>query len=96
MRGNTAHDDLCAQKSEHSKFMAAWAWKREHLPDKLRFYRPYRHPLDASAETGASAQELIIHQGKFEHEGFASTGEAPPALSQFCYSQLLSFTSRLL
>lgn len=63
--------------SEHSKFMAAWAWKREHLPDKLRFRRPYRHPFEGNAQMGGLGQELVIHQSKFEHEGFASTGVGP-------------------
>ncbi|GAX77181.1 hypothetical protein CEUSTIGMA_g4627.t1 [Chlamydomonas eustigma] len=48
------------------RFYTSWAWKREHLPDRLRFKRPYIHKL----ENGVS---LKINQAMFKAEGFAST-----------------------
>jgi predicted nicotinamide N-methyase len=46
-------------------WLRAWAWKREHRPDKVRFARPYLHPFGDGS--------LTIHQQRFQAEGFAST-----------------------
>ncbi|CAG9461925.1 unnamed protein product [Pedinophyceae sp. YPF-701] len=57
-------------------FMRAWAWKREHLPDRARFHKPYKYDLngggvsDAGRDVGA---QLTIEQAPFGPEGFAST-----------------------
>jgi hypothetical protein len=58
-----APDDL-------ADFYQAWSWKREHLPDRDRFKRPYSYQLDEGSE------KLRIKQARFEATGFASTGEA--------------------
>lgn len=62
--------------SPFNKFLRAWAWKREHLPDKLRFRKPYKYPFDALHLNPEDIQQhafLTIHQGKYQAEGFAST-----------------------
>lgn len=46
-------------------------WKREHMSDEDRFYRPYRHVLGAGR--CSSAPELELEQRPFGPEGFAST-----------------------
>lgn len=50
-----------------SKFLRAWAWKREHRPDKVRFDKPYIHNMVQPCTT------LTLKQSKFDAEGFAST-----------------------
>lgn len=52
-------------------WLQAWAWKREHRPDKVRFYRPYKYPLQLPGSEEPSP--LTIHQAPFSAEGFAST-----------------------
>lgn len=37
------------EMSDFKRFCRAWAWKREHRPDKERFDRPYRHTLTLAA-----------------------------------------------
>ena len=67
-----------------SAFYRAWQWKREHLPDRLRFHTPYRYEWDnsdpAAAANAAAAPPppplpppLSIDQRPFGPEGFAST-----------------------
>ncbi|XP_057824880.2 uncharacterized protein LOC131036885 [Cryptomeria japonica] len=50
-------------------FLRAWAWKREHRPDRDRFHRPYGYKL----KTGGLLHDLVIHQSPFKNTGFAST-----------------------
>jgi hypothetical protein len=58
---------MTSEQEGDSRFYTSWAWKREHLPDKHRFKRPYIHKL----ENGVT---LAINQAMFKAEGFASTG----------------------
>ncbi len=51
-------------------FYKAWAWKREHLPDRLRFVKPYTHQLQLP---DGSFKQLALRQAKFKALGFAST-----------------------
>ena len=44
--------------------------QREHLPDRLRFKKPYVHCLDPPSKDSFS-----IKQAQFKAAGFASTGE---------------------
>lgn len=72
-------EDGCVEegpkKRSDNAFLRAWAWKREHRPDKVRFHRPYSHVV----HTGEGVRiPLTIHQARFEAQGFASTG-APEA-----------------
>lgn len=53
----------------HKQFFISWTWKREHLPDKLRFKRPYTYEFDDKSKP------LTLKQSMFKHMGFASTGE---------------------
>ena len=53
-------------------WLRAWAWKREHRPDKARFQRPYIYPLGKSL-TSLGYSKLRIQQAPFNAEGFAST-----------------------
>mgnify|MGYP001811247660 CR=1 FL=1 len=43
--------------TDFKRFCRAWAWKREHRPDKERFDRPYRHTIQVPASEGAEAQQ---------------------------------------
>ena len=43
-------------------------------PDKLRFRRPYKHPLDAPLQASRGQPHALIHQQRFQETGFASTG----------------------
>jgi predicted nicotinamide N-methyase len=63
-----------------ASFYRAWQWKREHLPDRLRFHQPYRFEFDDAAAGDAAATTttttrppLTIDQRPFGPEGFAST-----------------------
>ncbi|KAK9830124.1 hypothetical protein WJX72_009898 [[Myrmecia] bisecta] len=62
---------IAPKLSDTKRFLRAWAWKREHLPDKARFHRPYIHKM-RSPGTDADIQ-LCISQAAFKQEGFAST-----------------------
>jgi hypothetical protein len=53
----------------HKQFFVSWAWKREALPDRLRFKKPYRYEFDNGSPP------LTLKQAKFNQAGFASTGE---------------------
>jgi hypothetical protein len=53
------------QPSDFKRFCQAWAWKREHRPDRDRFHRSYEHEV--------GGRTLVIRQSKFNAEGFAST-----------------------
>lgn len=70
-RQQNANQDMVDKEEQSSqdtsKFLRAWAWKREHRPDKVRFHRPYTHVM-ACPDT-----KLVLKQSKFEAEGFAST-----------------------
>ncbi|KAL4447760.1 hypothetical protein ABPG75_004979 [Micractinium tetrahymenae] len=48
----------------------AWAWKREHRPDKVRFDRPYLHSMRLPS---GDEVKLTVHQARFKATGFAST-----------------------
>jgi hypothetical protein len=59
-------------------FFRAWAWKREHRPDRDRFHRPYVHALqppgaDGNGDGDNGGTAIVIKQCKFGPEGFAST-----------------------
>lgn len=41
--------------SDLKRFLRAWQWKREHLPDRLRFAKPYVHTLSVDGGAGAGA-----------------------------------------
>ena len=56
----------CAPPRWADPALRALAWKREGLPDELRFERPYRYTL-------ASGLEIEVEQRPFGPEGFAST-----------------------
>ncbi|KAG2497595.1 hypothetical protein HYH03_004341 [Edaphochlamys debaryana] len=62
--------------SDVSSFLASWAWKREHRPDRDRFQRPYVHPL---CLPGGGELKLTVGQARFASSGpegggsFAST-----------------------
>lgn len=82
--------DACTDQSQPLKddddrgdmhWLRAWAWKREHRPDKARFHRPYLYPLNSMApflegkesERKVPGEKLSIEQAPFNAEGFAST-----------------------
>ncbi|PSC72502.1 lysine methyltransferase METTL21D [Micractinium conductrix] len=56
--------------STGNEWLRAWAWKREHRPDKVRFDRPYLHQMSLP---GGGATQLTVHQSRFKEQGFAST-----------------------
>ncbi|GBF88102.1 hypothetical protein Rsub_00814 [Raphidocelis subcapitata] len=49
---------------ELRRFFRAWAWKREHRPDRDRFHRPYKHTLvlPAAAESRKQQQKAQAQQ----------------------------------
>lgn len=53
-----------------NSFLRSWAWKREHRPGKVRFDRPYMHPMTLP---GGEEVKLTVHQARFKEQGFAST-----------------------
>ncbi|KAL4419147.1 hypothetical protein ABPG77_002660 [Micractinium sp. CCAP 211/92] len=58
-----------------NEWLRAWAWKREHRPDKqvageVRFDRPYLHPMRLPS---GEEVKLTVHQARFKATGFAST-----------------------
>ncbi len=55
----------------HLNPLSCRAWKREHRPDKVRFDRPYLHPMRLP---GGEEIKLTVHQARFKEQGFASTG----------------------
>ena len=66
---------------QHRQFFVSWSWKREHLPDKLRFHRPYTYEFDSD-----TIKKLFIKQAIFKPSGFASTG-GPPSFLFMQYSK---------
>eukprot|EP00892_Ulva_mutabilis_P007914 jgi/Ulvmu1/5495/UM023_0031.1 len=72
-RQSSLERDTAENDEDISTFLSAWAWKREHLPDKLRFRKPYKYPLDAHLHQSNASQVVTIHQQSFKAEGFAST-----------------------
>lgn len=67
-----------ARRSDNA-FLRSWAWKREHRPDKVRFERPYSHPVSLPSPGGdgpggdGGSGTLTIRQRRFKEQGFAST-----------------------
>lgn len=70
-----AEADAAAAKRQRrtsggNEWLRAWAWKREHRPDKVRFDRPYLHPMRLPS---GEEVKLTVHQARFKATGFAST-----------------------
>ena len=61
---------------ELRRFFRAWAWKREHRPDRDRFHRPYKHTLLLPAAPCRGAQRQQQQQGRANEQGPAGEGGA--------------------
>lgn len=64
-----ASSEAARRDADLQRFYTSWSWKREHLPDRERFRRPYTYEL----EQGGGAV-LRLKQAQFKATGFASTG----------------------
>jgi hypothetical protein len=55
-------------------FLRSWTWKREHLPDRDRFIKPYKHELRVVRNKQARWEVLEeAHASSSAHQGWVGS-----------------------